>query len=281
MNKLKRRDFLKLTGLALAGSFVIGTTHLYLNDESQEPVVERVSIPLSNLKPALAGFRIVQISDIHLQPFTKPELVRKAVDLANGLAPDLIVLTGDYVWRDVDAVYELTPILADLNAKYGVFAIMGNHEIWTDAGVVQNAFDEIRLPILINQGVELSAGGNSLYLVGLDDGWSGHPDLAAALENAPGDTPVILLYHEPDLADDVSKDSRVSLQLAGHSHGGQIRFPGIGALLTPYLSWKYDHGLYRVNQMWLYTNRGIGVTNIPVRYNCPPEVTEITLTTVG
>jgi predicted MPP superfamily phosphohydrolase len=277
MNKFKRRDFLKLTGLALAGGFTMSTALLYFNDESQELVIERISIPVNNLKPELEGFRIVQLSDIHLQPLTKPELVRRAVALANSLAPDLVVLTGDYVWHDVDAVYELTPILAGLNARYGVFAIMGNHEIWTDAGVVQAAFDEIRLPILINQGVELNASGGSLFLAGLDDGWSGRPDLNAALENAPNDAPVILLYHEPDLADDVSKDTRVSLQLAGHSHGGQIRFPLVGAPLKPYLAWKYDQGLYRVNQMWLYTNRGIGVTNVPMRYNCPPEVTEITL----
>ena len=111
----------------------------------------------------------------------------------------------------------------------------------------------------------------------MDDGWGGKPDLNAALENAPPDATVILLFHEPDLADDISLDPRVSLQLAGHSHGGQIRLPLVGAPLLPYLSWKYDQGLYKVRDMWLYTNRGIGVTNIPLRYNCTPEITLITL----
>jgi predicted MPP superfamily phosphohydrolase len=87
----------------------------------------------------------------------------------------------------------------------------------------------------------------------------------------------VLISHEPDLADKYSLDKRIALQLSGHSHGGQVRFPGIGAMILPYLAWKYDYGLYRVNDMWLYTNRGLGVTNEPVRFNCPPEVTEITL----
>lgn len=133
------------------------------------------------------------------------------------------------------------------------------------------------MPVLVNQGVNITAGGESLYLAGLDDGWSGKPDLKTALEKAPADAPVILLLHEPDLADEVSKDPRISLQLAGHSHGGQIRFPYIGAPILPYLAWKYDMGLYRVKDMWLYTNRGIGVTNEPIRYNCAPEITQFTL----
>jgi predicted MPP superfamily phosphohydrolase len=111
----------------------------------------------------------------------------------------------------------------------------------------------------------------------LDDGWSGHPDLDATLVGAESGETVILLYHEPDLADQIARDGRVAVQLAGHSHGGQIQLPS-GPVLTPYLAWKYPQGLYRVDDLWLYTNRGIGVTNIPWRYNCPPEITMITLT---
>ncbi|MEE8392203.1 MAG: metallophosphoesterase, partial [Anaerolineae bacterium] len=104
-----------------------------------------------------------------------------------------------------------------------------------------------------------------------------HPDLKAALADLPDGVPVILLAHEPDLADTFSQDGRVSLQLSGHSHGGQIRLPRTGPVLLPYMARKYDQGLYRVNDMWLYTNRGIGVTNEAVRFNCPLEVSEITL----
>jgi predicted MPP superfamily phosphohydrolase len=131
--------------------------------------------------------------------------------------------------------------------------------------------------MLVNAGLSIAVGQDVLYLAGLDDGWSGRPDLNAALANRPAGAPVVLLFHEPDLADQTSLDGRISLQLSGHSHGGQIRLPRRGALLKPYLGWKYDLGLYQLNGMWLYTNRGIGVTNEPIRYNCPPEITQITL----
>ena len=101
--------------------------------------------------------------------------------------------------------------------------------------------------------------------------------MKAALDNRPSDVATILLAHEPDLADTFSLDSRVSLQLSGHSHGGQVRIPGLGAPILPYLGQKYDQGLQQVNDMWVYTNRGIGVISPPVRFNCRPEVTEIML----
>jgi predicted MPP superfamily phosphohydrolase len=277
MTKIKRRDFLKLAFLTIAGSSAVAGSYLYAHNETSQLVIEPVQIPIKNLKPALEGFTIAQLSDIHFGGLTKPEIARQAVALANSLNPDLVVLTGDYVWHNVEAIFDLAPILTDLDARYGVYAALGNHEIWTDVGVVLQAFEEIRMPLLVNQGVTIQVGNENLYLAGLDDGWSGRPDLNAALKSAPKNVPVILLFHEPDLADRVSLDSRPSLQLAGHSHGGQVRFPIIGAPVLPYLSWKYNMGLYRVRDMWLYTNRGIGVTNIPVRYNCPPEITLLTL----
>ena len=143
--------------------------------------------------------------------------------------------------------------------------------------VITEALTAVGLPPLVNQGVGLPVGRETLWLAGLDDGWSGSPDLVAAVTQRPSRATTVLLMHEPDLADDYSQDTGIALQLSGHSHGGQIRFPGVGALVTPYLAWKYDMGLYSVNDMWLYTNRGLGVTNLPVRFNCPPEITEITL----
>lgn len=274
---MSRRRFLALGAAAVAGCIATASTYLYLHDESDQLVVERVRIPIKNLKPALEGFTIVELCDFHLYPLTQLDLVKRAVAIANRLKPNLTVLTGDYVWRNVDAIFDLVPVLAGLDAQHGVFSIVGNHEIWTDVDVIEAAFAEERLPILRNQGLPLMVGKETIYLAGLDDGWSGNPDLEAALEDLPDGVPVILLLHEPDLADTFSLDGRVSLQLSGHSHGGQIRLPRFGPLLLPYLARKYDQGLYRVNDMWLYTNRGIGVTNEPVRFNCPPEITEITL----
>ena len=277
MPKINRRKFLTLGAAAVAGSAAIASTHIYLHDESEQLVVEHVQIPIKNLKPAFDGFTIVQLCDFHLYPLTKLDLVERAVAIANSLNPSLTVLVGDYVWHEVEAVFDLAPALAKLDAQHGVFSIIGNHEIWTDINAIRTAFAQQGLPILENQGIPLTIGEDAIYLAGLDDGWSGEPDLDVALADLPDGAPVILLMHEPDLADTYSLDSRVSLQLSGHSHGGQVRLSPTRPILLPYMAWKYDQGLYRVNDMWLYTSRGIGVTNVPVRYNCPPEITEITL----
>lgn len=274
---MNRREFLKTAGVALSGSVVAASSYLVVNDESQDPVVDRVEIPITGLHPGLEGFTILQMTDIHLYPMTQPELVKKSVAMANELDADLITLTGDYVWHFLDAIDELAPILAGLNAKHGVYSTLGNHDYWLDAGVIQETMEKAGLPVLKNQGVSISQGNGTFYLGGLDDGWSGNPDLHATLNGAPQDAPVVLLCHEPDLADRYSLDGRVDLQLSGHTHSGQVRVPGVGALILPYLGRKYDMGLYRINDMWLYTNRGLGVISIPLRYNCPPEITQLVL----
>jgi uncharacterized protein len=276
---MSRRNFLLSGTLALGGALTGTTLYLNRHNEAERLAVERLSLPINELPAGLEGFRLVQLSDFHLYPLTKPALIQAAVEQTNELQPDLIVLTGDYVWRDVEAIFDLAPLLAGLNARHGVYAIMGNHDLWTNVDIVKTGFDESRLPYLINQGVPITQDGGTFYLAGLDDGWAGRPDLSAAMVGAPPAAPTVLLLHEPDLADQYAQSSDIALQLSGHSHGGQIRLPRSGkAPVLPYLGRKYDMGLYRVNEMWLYTNRGIGVTNAPFRLNCPPEITEITLT---
>lgn len=276
---MTRRRFLRLMA-AMAGVALSGGALVALADQSQEPVVEYLQLPIPGLGAGMDGFRLVQLSDFHLYPFTRLELIRRCVELANGLAADVIVLTGDYVWREVEAIADLAPVLAGLNARHGVFAIVGNHDHWTNVGRVVAGLRAAGLPVLQNAGVTLTQGGAALHLAGLDDGWSGHPDLKAALAGAPPEAPVVLLLHEPDLADRYAGYPRFVLQLSGHSHGGQVRLPGgHGALVLPHLGQRYDMGLYRVGPMWLYTNRGIGCIAEPFRFNCAPEITAVTLVT--
>jgi predicted MPP superfamily phosphohydrolase len=277
--KVNRRGFLKALGqviaggsLTLAGGYVYGT-----RVEPEHLTIERVQVPLKNLPSALEGFKIVQLSDLHLYPFTQLPLIQEAVTQANNLKPDLIALTGDYVLQEAESIFELAPVLASLNARYGVFAILGNHDLWTNAAVVRSGLQQAGLPVLVNEAITLNANGGIINLAGLDDGWSGLPNLKLALENVHAGAPTLLMVHEPDLADIFAMDGRVSLQLSGHSHGGQVRLPGVGAFVLPYLGQKYDQGLNQVGDLWVYTNRGVGVINPPIRLNCPPEITEITL----
>ncbi len=266
-------------GYAVLGSGVAAliTSQYSFRIETQWLQLERITIPVKHLGSSFDGFKIALLSDFHLYPHTEIELIQRAVDMANDLKPDLVALLGDYVLDEVDSIFELAPALARLNARHGVFSVLGNHDHWRGGRTVRRGLEESGLPVLNNSGLTLSRGKDRIYLAGLDDGWVRRSNLSQALEKQPQGVPTILLMHEPDFADTFSADGRISLQLSAHSHGGQVRFPGIGAPVLPPYGRRYDQGLYQVQDMWLYTNRGIGVTNPPVRFNCRPEVTEITL----
>ena len=242
-------------------------------------IVEQTDIPIKDLPTALEGFSIVQLTDMHLRPFTQIELIERAVIKANLLCPDLVVLTGDYVWHDEADILDLAPVLANLEAKYGVYACLGNHDVATDAPFICKVFQQHDIPVLINRGFTLNIDGASLYLAGIDDGWKGQPDIKKTMQNHPNDnTPTILLAHEPDMIDWYADDTRISLQLSGHTHGGGQVVTNKGkSFIKTYLGKKYVKGLHRVNQSWVYTSRGIGSTGLPVRHNCPPEVTYLRL----
>lgn len=279
--KVNRREFIKsLGGILIGGAFTgIAGYNYATHIETGWLTIESIQIPLKHLHSSLEGLKIVQLSDLHLYPFTQIDLIEKSVKLTNALKPDLVVLTGDYVLQEPESIFELAPVLSTLNARFGVFAVYGNHDLYfpRNQAILQAGFDEAQIPTLQNKGILVQIGKGMLYIAGVDDALRGRPNLPTALENWVTDTPVILLAHEPDLADNFANDGRISLQLSGHSHGGQVRLPGMGALRLPKLGQKYDQGLYQVKDMWLYTNRGIGLLGPPIRFNCPPEVTEITL----
>ncbi len=248
-------------------------------NQLRQLTVESTNIPIKNLPDDLNGFTIVQLTDMHLRPFTQMELIERAVIKANLLFPDLVVLTGDYVWHDEEDILDLAPSLAQLDSTYGTFACMGNHDVETDPDFIREVFHQHSIPVLINSSFTLKVGNTQLYIAGIDDGWKGKPDIKKTMENHPGgDTPTILLAHEPDMIDWYADDTRISLQLSGHTHGGGQVVTNKGwGFVKAHLGKKYVQGLYRVNESWVYTSRGIGSTGVPVRHNCPPEVTHIRL----
>ncbi|MEE8349257.1 MAG: metallophosphoesterase [Acidobacteriota bacterium] len=288
--KTSRRSMLRILGYGVGGATagLLGTSQYGVWIEPNLLQLKRVQIPLKRLPSSLDGFKIVYLSDFHLYPHTQIEFIQEAVDMANGLKPDLVALGGDFVTArrnltpgEVPEISELAAVLARLNAKYGVYAVLGNHDHWRGdfkgENTVGRGLEQSGIPVLVNSGITLDVGKERIFLAGVDDGWVRLNDLPKAMEKHPAGLPTIVLMHAPDFADEFHKDERIDLQLSGHSHGGQVRLPGLGSPFCPPYGKKYDKGLYRVGNMWLYTSVGLGVT-APIRFNCRPEVTEITLT---
>jgi predicted MPP superfamily phosphohydrolase len=284
-SKMTRRRFLRWLGLTAGSIGVMGFGGWkYVWDiEPWWLVLEQVMVPIAGLPPALEGLTLAQLSDLHWSPVIKEGHIAKAVDMALTAQPDLIVLTGDYVTHRAHYINDCARELARLAAPLGVYAILGNHDHWTDAQIVQKGLEAVGLPVLLNVNVRIPVGNADLWLAGVDDVWEQRADLDRALAGIlPGAT-TVLLAHEPDYADQVAgradqvANCRVALQLSGHSHGGQVRPPLLEPPILPRWGRKYPCGLRRVGDLWLYTNRGVGLIEPAVRFNCRPEVTVIRL----
>ena len=270
---MNRRQFLGLAG-AGAAAMVAGAGWATLV-EPNWPVTERREVRLARLPARLDGLRIAQLSDIHLSRLVTPGDLQRAVHLVNRQTPDLVVLTGDFIWRDPDMAAGLVEPLQQLAAPLGVFAIFGTHDHWAGPEQVAAALAAAGVTLLVNQSMQLATDA-PLWLAGLDDVWERRQDIRAALRDVPPDECTVLLCHEPDYGDEAAAYP-VDLQLSGHSHGGQINLPLVGPPVLPWLGRKYPAGLYRIADLQIYTNRGIGLIAPAVRFNCPPEVTVLTL----
>jgi hypothetical protein len=246
---------------------------------AEQLAIEHVSVAVRRLPRAFHGYRIAHLSDFHFGPLVEPHSLRAALDTALHLKPDLIALTGDFVSRFTHGeAKSITNALRHLHARDGVLAVLGNHDWWEDADDVAHAVRAAGITLLRNQHVSLRRDGAALFLAGVDDAQVRRADLPRALAGVPHEATVILLAHEPYFADTASRDGRVALQLSGHSHGGQIVLPRFDEAVLRFLGHhRYPRGLNRVREMFVYTNRGLGVVGLPVRINCPPEVTLITL----
>ena len=256
--------------------------------EPDKPLLVRQEITLRRWPERLNGFTIALLSDFHYDWLFSVHPIRKAVKIVNDLRPDLIALTGDFVsvpWfgdplKGGAAAEPCAELLRQLQAPHGVWAVMGNHDVFSDPDRVTNALHAQRIPVLSNKSVPIEKDGARFWLSGVDDVLSGTADLNGTLHGIPSDEATVLMAHEPDYADYVARYP-VDLQLSGHSHGGQVVFPFMRPLYLPDLAKKYIWGLHTIKGLRLYTNAGIGTVELPVRFNCPPEVTFITLRRAG
>ena len=260
----------------------LGADALFI--EPRDLVAERVNITPDRLPEEFHGYRIAQISDIHFGPYMGEAGVERAVHLAQTFRPDLLILTGDFVshpfrkpnGREGARYAEPCADVLSQMKNTRKIAILGNHDHWNNADIVEGALRERGIEVLRNRAVGVERGQSRIWIAGVDDVFVGAANLAQTLQFVPPAETTILLAHEPDFADHATQFP-IDLQFSGHSHGGQVRLPGIGAPILPALGQKYPIGLNRVGRLQVYTNRGLGVINPPVRFHCTPEVTFVTL----
>ncbi|HET9908958.1 MAG TPA: metallophosphoesterase [Anaerolineales bacterium] len=273
--KLTRRDFLKLSGnlALLTRGGTLYTTVI-------EPLwldIETVTLKLPRLPKSFSGFRLVQISDIHVGKQWIPSQLERVVETVISLQPDIVAITGDFVQASPDTTDEILALtegpLAALSSQVPVYAVMGNHDHWWDVERVRNSLAKANVMELNNDFYTFIRDGESLHLCGVDDIFERMDDLDGVLSRLPDDGCAILLAHEPDFADTSAVTGRFDLQISGHSHGGQVIVPFVGPVVLPPHGRKYPIGLYKVGDMFQYTNRGLGMIFPYVRFMCRPEIT--------
>ena len=266
------------------------------NLKTEKLIVKIPSLPLS-----LAGLKLVQMSDFHYDnDLLSTKMLTEAIAVSNTAKPDLVILTGDYVNTIARPIHQLALELKNLESRFGVYAVLGNHDIYYPSSKPEiiNALTNVGINVLWNQIAY--PVGKTLPLVGLADIYSREFNPELIMNQLDSTTPRIVLSHNPDTAEILQK-WRVDLQLSGHTHGGQIVIPGKRPVIVYYIKiiekipkkirrkfpflhqthailkhWKWSEGLHQVGNNQLYVNRGLG-TYFPGRLFCPPEVTIITL----
>jgi len=245
------------------------------NDVYDLEIIEH-DVVVPDLAPELEGLMVGFMSDTHVAAFLRKEFFVASARALSEREPDIILLGGDYVsW------HRHIPLLGDhllthLKAKHGVFAVLGNHDFWSGMEDVVNELERHGVRMITNQRVCVDHNGSSFYILGIDELYRGEPKLD--LLDLPRERLTILLSHHPDLIVEVG-DQRFDLFLCGHTHGGQIRLPGIGAIVVPSkFETRYDQGFFRVRNTLMYVGRGLGSVP-PIRILCKPEVALFRFTT--
>jgi predicted MPP superfamily phosphohydrolase len=240
------------------------------------PVVRTLPLSFANLPPAFEGFQVLHLSDFHID--CSPDLADALAKMLRPLRPDVCLMTGDYRYEDYGPCEQVYPlmrrVISSISARHGIFGVLGNH----DHAEIAIGLEEMGVRMLVNQAAPVTGEGESLWICGVDDPFDYQcDDLPGTLGQTPEGSFKILLAHCPELYREAA-DSGVALYLTGHTHAGQIRFPGVGALRHNAKcprAFAYGHWKYR--QMHGYTSAGLGCSSLPIRFNCPPEAVLIEL----
>jgi predicted MPP superfamily phosphohydrolase len=286
---INRRTFLKRSTWA-AFSFLAACAVPFYSYFAEPRWVDTIELELSfpRLPKAFDGMRVLQFSDVHYGFFYDTENLIKLITMINDLKPDMIMFTGDFFDEKVEPyVKECVEALTHLNAApLGLYAVMGNHDYYSgyknSAHVVQ-VYQKGGFKVLRNESIKIKHNGQSIQIAGIDDMFYGKPNIKNTFQKADPNLFTIFLAHEPQFAD-YEIDFPIDLQLSGHTHGGQIRLPLVGAVITPPGGKKYVNGLHTLDhptgKRMIYTNKGIGTAHIPVRLLCRPEITVFTMRSI-
>lgn len=278
--RLSRRAFLKTALASAIGAPLLGLgSFVYARDvEPGWIAVTPMHLKLPRLDAEFDGYRVVQISDIHIGGWMSRGRLTEIAALINRQRPDLVVVTGDFVtYKPQKFAVDIAAALNTLQPRDAALAVLGNHDHWTNAGIVRRIIRDSGMIDVSNAVHTLRRGSAMLHIAGVDDYWVGKADLERVLKRLPSSGAAILLAHEPDFADISAASGRFDLQLSGHSHGGQVIIPLLGPPVLPPYGRKYPAGRYQVGNMIQYTNRGVGMVHPQVRFNCRPEITVFTL----
>lgn len=239
-----------------------------------------VNITIPELAPAFNGFKIVQISDLHVDTSMNRRKLDKIVTLINQQEPDIVAITGDFFTYEPDEVNAnlLITALQKLTPQNKTIGVLGNHDYYGDSSIIREILAQSNVLELSNSIYTIERGQAQLKIAGLDDYWYKKSRLDLVLAQLDMDDVTILLIHEPDFADISAPTEKFALEISGHSHGGQVRFPFRQPDVLPPYGQKYPLGRYQVGSMIQYTNRGLGMIPPAVRLNSRPEITVFTLT---
>ena len=270
---------LSLWSDAWVGSYVAGVAFAIYGVALRRRmvVVTRLRLELPGLDPAFDGFRIVQLSDLHVGSHCPRARVDGWVQRANALEPDLVALTGDYVTSGVRFHDDIAAALGELRASEGVFAVMGNHDYFGEGEPMMTMMGERGITLLRNEHVVIERGGATMCLAGVDDVYTQRIDIDAALEGRDEAAPLVVLAHDPKSFAKLARRG-AALVLSGHTHWGQVAVPFLARRLNyNALHMRHHAGLYRLDDAQLYVSSGLGTTGPPIRLGAPPEIAVIEL----
>lgn len=253
---------------------LIGLVFWFLHIERYAIVIKRYTIAIPNLPTDFQGFTILQISDLHNKEFGDDQ--KEILNLINQEKFDLVAVTGDLINKHNPKSASAIKLLANLSST-PTFFVPGNHEWWTGFQMRED-LERLGINILENSAQKIVRGDSFLWLLGVDDPYLGRDRLDIALKDVDDLTPKILLAHAPNIFS-TAFDNQIDLVLVGHTHGGQVRIPFIGAVIIPGQGWfpEFDYGRFDANRSTMIINGGLGESGLPIRFNMRPEIVLIKL----